>query len=401
MVAGHLQVKNNYYYMVLNLKGENGKRKIKWLPTGIVVGSKRNEKQANDMLLETRCTYESQSAEKSAAYKHSKISVSMLFSDFMLEWLEIIKPSVEETTYAGYKTVIEARIVPYFQGQKVTLGSLTALDIECFYRYCSNTLNLKGSTIQHYHANIHKALKYAVRHDLIPSNPMDKVERPKKMKYAAAFYSMAELNALFQAAKGDPMEFPILMTSFYGLRREEILGLRWIDIDFESNSFSIIHTVTEVREDGRSRIIRKDRTKSDPSYRSMPLIPAYRDLLLRMKQRQDNCRQICGSCYTESGYVWVNDLGIPYKPGYVSTHFSLLLKKHGLRHIRFHDLRHTCASLLLKNKVNMKDIQAWLGHSTFSTTADIYAHLETTSKESSAAAMETVFHIDPSIQAEI
>ena len=130
------------------------------------------------------------------------------------------------------------------------------------------------------------------------------------------------------------------MSAFYGLRREEILGLRWQDVDFEENVFTITHTVTQTREDGKTRIIRKDRTKNRASCRSMPLVPEYRELLLRMKKRQENCRLLCGNCYEESDYIWVNDLGVPYKPEYVSTHFKLLLQKNGLRHIRFHDLRH-------------------------------------------------------------
>lgn len=403
MVAGHLQVKKNYYYMVLNLKGVDGQRKIKWLPTGIPVGGKKNEKRANEMLMEARCNYNSGAVviKQEKPTEGQTVEESMLFSDFMKKWLNIIKASVEETTYAGYKIVVESRIAPYFEQLGVTLGTLTSLDIECFYEYCYNTLKLKGTTVQHYHANIHKALKYAVRHDLISSNPMDKVDRPKVNKYVASFYTAAELEKLFQAAKGDPLEFPILMSAFYGLRREEILGLRWQDVDFEENVFTITHTVTQTREDGKTRIIRKDRTKNRASCRSMPLVPEYRELLLRMKKRQENCRLLCGNCYEESDYIWVNDLGVPYKPEYVSTHFKLLLQKNGLRHIRFHDLRHTCASLLLKNGASMKDIQEWLGHSNYATTANIYTHLESTSKIGSATVMSATVRIDPSIQSEV
>lgn len=106
----------------------------------------------------------------------------------------------------------------------------------------------------------------------------------------------------------------------------------------------------------------------------------YRDLLLRMKVRQECCRKLCGNCYTESEYIFVNDMGEPYQPNYVTQHFKLVLRKNHLRNIRFHDLRHTCASLLLKNGVPMKDIQEWLGHSSYNTTANIYAHLDTSSK---------------------
>lgn len=127
----------------------------------------------------------------------------------------------------------------------------------------------------------------------------------------------------------------------------------------------------------------------------------YRDLLLRMKVRQECCRKLCGNCYTESEYIFVNDMGEPYQPNYVTQHFKLVLRKNHLRSIRFHDLRHTCASLLLKNGVPMKDIQEWLGHSSYNTTANIYAHLDTSSKNTSASKMSNVVIIEPGISTSV
>lgn len=314
---------------------------------------------------------------------------------------DIIKNSVEVDTYAGYVNNIEKRIVPYFRGQRILLRELTALDVENFYSYCFNELHLKGTTVQRFHANIHKAMKYARKHDLIASNPMDNVERPKSQRYVGAFYSVSELETLFQAVKGDPCEFPVLMAAFYGLRRSEIMGLRWRAIDFENNLITIDHTVVQCMCDGTTITVEKDRTKNQSSCRSMPLVPQYRDLLLRMKVRQECCRKLCGNCYTESEYIFVNDMGEPYQPNYVTQHFKLVLRKNHLRSIRFHDLRHTCASLLLKNGVPMKDIQEWLGHSSYNTTANIYAHLDTSSKNTSASKMSNVVIIEPSISTSV
>lgn len=400
MVAGHLQIKKDYYYIVLNLKDEQGHRKSKWLPTGIQAAGKKNEKRAQDMLLETRFSYK-EPVIRSAELGSARMSNTILFADYMLNWLSIIKSSVEEVTYAGYEGVVTKRIVPYFRKMGVTLGNLTALDIERFYEYCFNTLGIQGSTVQHYHANLHKALKYAVKHDLIDSNPMEKVERPKSQKFVGSFYSITELERLFQAVKGDPVEFPVLMAAFYGLRRSEIMGLRWQAIDFVGNTIMINHTVVQFRSKGKTKVIQKDRTKNASSCRSLPLVPQYRELLLRMKERQEQCRKLCGNCYIESDYIYVNDLGAPYQPNFVSQHFRALLEKNQLRVIRFHDLRHTCASLLLKNGVSMKEIQEWLGHSNFSTTANIYAHLDTAAKNTSAAKMTRAFSISPGIQATI
>ena len=154
MVAGHLQIKKGYYYMVLNLKGEDGKRKTKWLSTGIQAAGKKNLKAAETMLLETRHSYKEPIVCTDASVR---MSSDMLFSDYMLNWLGIIKNSVEEDTYAGYESNVKKRVAPYFEKAGVTLEELTALDIENFYKYCFNELGVKGTTVVRYHANIHTA----------------------------------------------------------------------------------------------------------------------------------------------------------------------------------------------------------------------------------------------------
>ncbi len=198
---------------------------------------------------------------------------------------------------------------------------------------------------------------------------------------------------LFDVVRGDPVEFPVLMAAFYGLRRSEIMGLKWSAIDLEGNTLTVGHMVVQYRLDGKQVIEGKDRAKNKSSCRTMPLVPQYRDLLLRMRERQASCRALCGNCYQESEYIYVNDLGVPYRPNFVTDHFKRVLRNKGLRAIRFHDLRHTCASLLLKNHMDIKDTQAWLGHSHYSTTANIYAHLDDTSKRIPATKMNQAFHI--------
>lgn len=400
MVAGHLQIKKKHYYAVLNLKSPAGKRIVKWVPTGIRVGGKKEEKLALEKLMEVRHSYKDPVAPDMEATE-ARMTPNMLFSDFMLSWLDLIKNTVEGDTYAGYQAHVKGRIVPYFKRYDVRLCDLTALDIEQFYEYCFNKLRVKGSTVQHYHANIHKAVKYAIRHDLITTNILAKLDRPKSEVYVGSFYSISEVENLFNAVRGDPVEFPVLMAAFYGLRRSEIMGLRWSSIDFDSNTLTIDHTVVQYRSEGKQVIEAKDRVKNKASCRTMPLVPQYRELLLRMQERQKNCRALCGNCYRESEYIYVNDLGVPYRPNYVTEHFKRVLLKNGLRVIRFHDLRHTCASLLLKNHVDMKDIQMWLGHSHYSTTANIYAHIDDTSKRAPASKMEQVVCINPGISTTI
>ena len=225
--------------------------------------------------------------------------------------------------------------------------------------------------------------------DLIDSNPADKVERPKKDRFIGSFYDADEVNALLQASKGTKLEMPILFGSFYGLRRSEVIGLKWDAIDFEHDTITIRHTVTSCDIDGKRVLVAADTTKTKSSLRTLPLVPFVRERLLALKEEQKENRRLCGRSYNREylDYVCVNEIGDLIKPHYVTESFPKLLKASGMRQIRFHDLRHSCASLLLANGVPMKQIQEWLGHSDFSTTANIYAHLEYSSKLSSADAM--------------
>lgn len=379
MVAGHLREKKGYYYAVLNYKDSHGKRKTKWISTGFPV--KGNKKRAEAFLTDVKKNFIPEDTKG--------IDEEMLFADYMEKWLEIIKGSIAIPTYASYSNMVERIIVPYFREKEITLKNLIAKDIQEFYLY--ELGRVSASTVIHYHANIHKALKYAVKIDLIDANPADKVERPKREHYVGSFYDADEINALFEAAKGTKLELPILFGAFYGLRRSEVIGLKWDAIDFEQNTITVRHTVTQCNVDGKLVMVASDTTKTKSSRRTLPLVPFVRERLLVLKEEQEENRRLCGRSYIKDyiGYVCVNEIGDLMKPHYVTGEFPKLLDKNGLRRIRFHDLRHSCASLLLKNGVPMKQIQEWLGHSDFSTTANIYAHLDYSSKLITADAMLT------------
>lgn len=375
MVAGHLSEKNGNYYAVLSYTDAFGKRRTKWVNTGLPV--RGNKKKAEAFLMEERKKF--QTAEP--------VTGGVLFADYIEQWLEVAKPTIAVATYASYCSMVKRVIAPYFRERRITLQGLTPKDIQDFYLEKLKTVS--ASSVIHYHANIHRALKHAVKLDLIPTNPADKVDRPKKDRFIGNFYDAEEVNKLFEVSKGTKLEFPILFGAFYGLRRSEALGLKWDAIDFENDSITIRHTVTSVTLDGKVQLVAADTTKTKSSLRTLPLVPFVKERLLVLKKEQENNRKLCGRSYHKqfAGYVCINEMGDLIKPHYVTEQFPKLLDANGLRRIRFHDLRHSCASLMLANGVPMKQIQDWLGHSDFSTTANIYAHLDYSTKLSSADAM--------------
>lgn len=386
MVAGHLQEKNGMFYVVLNYRDENGKRKTPWISTNLPV--KGNKKRAENFMMDVRRNFVPPNVQR-IEEREAMQKGDILFTDFLLKWLRVAKSTVKLTTYASYEMMATRIIIPYFETLNIKLKELTTEDIQEFYS--AQLERVSANTVIHYHAVIHRALKYAVKIKTIQSNPAVNVERPRKEKFIGSFYDKKEINTLFDIIQGHPLEVAIKLAAFYGLRREEIIGLKWTAIDFENNTLTIQHTVTECNLDGKHIEVASDTAKTDSSLRTMPLVTNFREMLLAKKEKQEHYRKLCGRSYCKEylDYIFINEMGERWKPRYLSDGFKRILEQNGLRRIRFHDLRHTCASLLLANNVPMKKIQEWLGHSDFSTTANIYAHLDFQSKISSAEAMLT------------
>ena len=386
MVAGHLQEKNGMFYVVLNYRDENGKRKTPWISTNLPV--KGNKKRAENFMMDVRRNFVPPNVQR-IEEREAMQKGDILFTDFLLKWLRVAKSTVKLTTYASYEMMATRIIIPYFETLNIKLKELTTEDIQEFYS--AQLERVSANTVIHYHAIIHRALKYAVKIKTIQSNPAVNVERPRKEKFIGSFYDKKEINTLFDIIQGHPLEVAIKLAAFYGLRREEIIGLKWTAIDFENNTLTIQHTVMECNLDGKHIEVASDTAKTDSSLRTMPLVTNFREMLLAKKEKQEHYRKLCGRSYCKEylDYIFVNEMGERWKPRYLSDGFKRILEQNGLRRIRFHDLRHTCASLLLANNVPMKKIQEWLGHSEFSTTANIYAHLDFQSKKSSAEAMLT------------
>lgn len=332
MVAGRLQEKNGFYYIVLSYTDSAGKRRQPWIGTGLPV--KGNKKRAEKMLADTRKDFTIPKGQV------SELSPDMAFSDYMRYWLKMMRTAVTETTYSSYCFNVEKHIIPYFEPLGVTLAGLQPRQIQSFYLHEAETL--KNTSILRFHTNLHKALKYAVRIDLIASNPVDKVDRPKPQAFMASYYSAEEMEKLFEAAQGHKLELIIQLAAFYGLRRAEVMGLRWEAIDFEAKTLTIRHIVTSTRIDGKKILVEADRAKTKSSLRTLPLVDPIAERLKAVKEQQEYNQKICGNCYNQEylGYVFVDAMGNLIQPDSVTTGFPQLLKENGLRRIRFHDLRH-------------------------------------------------------------
>ena len=204
-MPGSLQEKGGVYYAVLSFKDDSGKWRYKWINTNLSV--KGNKRKAQEFLAK-------------ALEDHSKIgntfSNDILFADYMLNWLEIAKSSIEQNTYESYRDIITRCIEPHFRGKKITLQKLEPYHIQEFY---TNQLkNVSPNTVLKQHANIRKALQHAVKMNMIAYNPADRVTLPKKKKYIANFLDDLQINTLLELFANEPMYPAVLLTTFYALR---------------------------------------------------------------------------------------------------------------------------------------------------------------------------------------
>ena len=272
------------------------------------------------------------------------VNTTPFFTSFLRDWLKMMKTQVAVTTYSAYSRVILNQIIPYFDEHhpRIRLDAVTAKHIQDYYTYELEVRHVSANTVKHRHANIHKALSYAYKTDMIQTNPADKVELPKVEKYSGNVYNKKQLEELFQAIKGDPAEFGVVTAAFYGLRRSEVVGLKWDAVDFEKKTITIKHTIQQTKVDGKLQIVPCDRTKTKSSCRTLPLVAPYEAILLKMRENQKENRKLCGSCYCTDylDYIYVNEIGEIIKPDYLTAHFKAFLEEHNMPHIRFHDLRH-------------------------------------------------------------
>ena len=372
-MTGSPQIKNGKYYMVLN-RSVNGKRKQQWVSTGLP--EKGNKRRAEQILRETL-------AKESCASSLPQSDITV--SECIRQWLESTKRRVDEVTYLGYLHTATAHILPYFDATSLKLQDCTTATLQAYFdeKHPHGRKDGKGGlsskTTRHHYSILQQSLAKAVEDGLLRSNPREAVELPRRERCEASFYSAERLQTLFEVMRDDPLLPLVRITALYGLRRSEVLGLKWDSIDFDNRCLTIRHTVCKMLT-----TVEKDTTKTQSSHRSFPLTDEAYDIFQNAKAQEAINRRQFGREYHESDYVFKWPDGTPFSPDYVTHHFAKVLKKHNLPHIRFHELRHSCASLLLNQGFGLKDVQEWMGHSDIQTTANIYGHLDTARKQALA-----------------
>lgn len=361
-----LAVKKDRYYAVLNYKDKSGKWRKKWIALGLPVRDNRRKAEAMLPAL----------MEKYKHLEQLELPANAMFGEYALEWLERRKTQVELSTFERYDGQTRTHLIPYFGTKK--LLDITPRDISEFYAYKakSGRADGKGGALSHttmrsISSLLRRILQQAVIEGLLMRNPADGIPLQTKSKEREyVFLNKDEANALLKAFEGELIHELVFVTLYYGLRRSEVLGLRWQDIDFEHDTLTIQHTVVK-----NLTIVEKDSTKTASSNATFALIPQVKEVLLNLRKKQDEYREICKECYHETGYVFTQEDGTMIRPDSLTRRFEQVLKKNKLKPMRFHDLRHSTASMLFDLGWDIKAIQTWLRHADIETTGNIYTHI--------------------------
>ena len=288
--------------------------------------------------------------------------------DYWLE--EVIAPNRAYTTYYCYRGMIKNHITPMLGGIK--LQHLEPRQIQQYYTKMMREGGLDSNSVHKHHILLHTALKLAYRQDLLKENPVDRVEAPREHPVRQVYYTPAQLKRLFERVEGTWLELVVKLGAYLGLRRGEICGLRWENVDLNRRLIKIKMT----RTTAGSRIIEKE-PKTETSIRTLGIsgVGDLMDLLRATRQYQLRQKERLGEAYQDSGYVIAYDNGAPRHPNMVTWTFQHVVKKYGLPPITVHGLRHTFASVANNAKIPLVDIGKALGHKDVSITGRIYTHI--------------------------
>jgi integrase len=302
---------------------------------------------------------------------------------FLHEWLEAIRPSIRERTWVRYEQYVRLHLVPVLG--KTSLERLTPQQLQRLYndRLASG---LSPTTVHHLHATIHKALAQAVRWNLVGRNVADLVDPPRIAGFEMKTLSPEQARALLGAAEGDRLEALYVLAITTGMRQGELLGLRWRDVDLDAGSVQIRGSMQATSEG-----LQIAAPKTPGSRRHVLLSEQPREALRRHRVKQAAERLRMGEAWDDHDLVFANQVGRPIPAGnLLRRSFEPLLKKASLPRMRFHDLRHTSATLLLGEGIHPKIVSEMLGHTRISTTLDLYSHVTPTMQRQAAEAFEVI-----------
>lgn len=395
--AASVQSKKGRLYAVMQVK-KDGTTKPVWRALGLSEGA--NKTKVNKAFREVVAQYEQEFWEEQERGGRPPADIPVY--DYLVSFLKRVEPELQKSTIVSYRSMTNGKIRRYFQHRpQLTVGNLKPQDIQDFYQSLFAD-GVVANTVIHYHALLRRAFQQAFKEERIDANPFDRVGRPKKNKFHGENYTQEELLTLLHLARGDVIYPAILLAGAMGLRRSEALGVRWSRIDWEKRTVLLDTKIVEYRENGKKKVEPVEEMKNKSSRRTLPLPDPVVEMLQVQKEHREVYRKMFQGSYNAQylDYVCVNQLGELLRPSYVTDHFRELLEKYGLRHIRFHDLRHTFASLLINQDVPLINVSNFLGHSDLSTTANIYAHLDKASKQASAAVISDILqgenqHVQP------
>jgi integrase len=386
-MTSSIQIKKGNYYIVLSYRDKTGKRKTKWVSTHLPV--KNNKYRANAMIPEV--------LEKYAYLETEEITSKTGVAKYALDWLNRKKNGIGQSTYERYQLTVEKHIAPWFAERRLNMRDVKPRHIVEFYNEKSSRgrKNGKGglacATMKSMGGVLRTIFNSAVIDGTVNRNPALNIPIPvrenkgENNKYV--FLNQEQANAVIKAFDGHELQPVVYMTLYYGLRKSEVLGLKWNSVDFDANTVKIRHTVVKNRS-----IIAKDSTKAQAGRRTFELLPEVKEMLLSLKANQEAEQRLFGDCYeNKDGYVFVWEDGKLFRPDSVTRGFQRVLKNKGLPHMRFHDLRHSTASILYDIGWDVKRIQEWLGHADIETTANIYLHISNSRKCAMAKDLHGLF----------
>ncbi len=383
ILKGHVRKRGSKWCFIIDLgrDPETGKRKQKWF-------SGFNTKKEAERAMATKI----HELNQGVFIEPSKITLE----DYLKRWLQdYALTNCAPRTYEGYESIIRNHLIPSLG--KITLDRLKPMHIQKYY---SDKLDhgrsdkkggLSARTVHHHHRLLHKALEQAVKWQVITVNPVRAVSPPKPKRKQIQVLTRDEVLLLLKAAENSKLYEPIFFAVNTGMRRGEIFALRWSDVDFENQLISIRRTLHRTKDSG---FVFRDSAKTDGSRRSIAVSDSVVKMLKKIKRKQLEQKMALGPAYQDHDLIFCRPDGTPFDLDYLSKAFGQFIRKANLPPIRFHDLRHTHATLLLQQGEHPKVVSERLGHSTITITMDLYSHVMPNMQKEAAQKLDNLLFGD-------